>query len=387
MNLKGKSKNKDTPNNTKIELITVEGNGFYGWNGELYKSDIITSVIRPKAQAVGKMLAKHIRENEKEFKVNPDAYIKYLLSEPNPLMSGQKLQEKMTWQLELNNNAFAVIIDDVFGLPNQIYPVNCISAEVKYINNIMHLQFALKNGQRLIYPYSKVIHLRRDFNENDIFGTVPIDVIKPLMEIITTTDQGIVKAIKNSNVIQWILQFKQVLKEEDVKKEVKKFITNFLNINSSETAGAAASDPRYDAKQVEYKSYVPNAAQMEKTMQRLYNNFNINEQIIQSKYTEDEWNAFYESEIEPIGIDFSNEYSRKLFTRRERSFGNKIVFEASNLQYASMGTKLNLIQAMDRGALLVNEWRRIMSLCPIEGGDQPIRRLDTAIVETEGGEE
>jgi hypothetical protein len=87
---------------------------------------------------------------------------------------------------------------------------------------------------------------------------------------------------------------------------------------------------------------------------------------------------------EPISIQLSGEYTRKIFSRRERGFGNKIYFEASNLQCASLSTKLQLMQMVDRGAMTPNEWRETMSLAPIEGGDKPIRRLDTAVVK--GGE-
>ena len=73
---KNKTRNADAPAKTKIELVTTTGNGFYSWNGKLYKSDIITSLIRVKVQAMGKGEIKHIRSNEKEFVVNPDAYIK-----------------------------------------------------------------------------------------------------------------------------------------------------------------------------------------------------------------------------------------------------------------------------------------------------------------------
>lgn len=35
-----------------------------------------------------------------------------------------------------------------------------------------------------------------------------------------------------------------------------------------------------------------------------------------------------------------------------------------------------------------NEWREVLNLTPIEGGDKPIRRLDTATIDTtaEGGD-
>ena len=58
--------------------------------------------------------------------------------------------------------------------------------------------------------------------------------------------------------------------------------------------------------------------------------------------------------------------------------------DSTSLQYASMASKLNLVQMVDRGALTPNEWRQILNLSPIEGGDKPIRRLDTQVVK-EGG--
>ena len=53
---------------------------------------------------------------------------------------------------------------------------------------------------------------------------------------------------------------------------------------------------------------------------------------------------------------------------------------------------MNLVQMVDRGSLTPNEWRAILSLGPIEGGDKPIRRLDTALVKEgnvadEGGDD
>ena len=35
---------------------------------------------------------------------------------------------------------------------------------------------------------------------------------------------------------------------------------------------------------------------------------------------------------------------------------------------------------VDRGAMTPNEWRSILNMAPIEGGDVPIRRLDTQVV-------
>jgi len=77
----------------------------------------------------------------------------------------------------------------------------------------------------------------------------------------------------------------------------------------------------------------------------------------------------------------SGEYTRKLFSRRERGFGNKIIFESSNLNFASMETKLKLVQYIDRGVLSPNELRKILNLEPIPDGDTYVRRLDTRPVD------
>lgn len=366
---------------TKYKLITDNGGGYYSYNGNLYQSDIVRAAVRPKAQAVGKIVGKHIRETIKggikELKVNPDVYMKFLLEEPNPYMTGQMLQEKLATQLELNNNAFAYIERNEDGYPIAIYPISAGASDAIQNNSgELFLKFTLKNGKIATFRYTDIIHLRKDFNNNEIFGDSPAGALTPLMEIINTTDQGIVKAIRNSNVVKWLLKFTASMRPEDIKKQTKQFVDDYLNIES-ETVGAAATDAKADAIQVEPKDYVPNAVQMEKTVQRIYSFFNTNDKIVQGKYTEDEWISYYESNVEPVVIQLSGEYTRKLFSRRERGFGNKIMFEASNLTFASMKTKLDLTRYVDRGIMSPNEVREILHYAPREGGDTYILRKDT----------
>ena len=122
---------------------------------------------------------------------------------------------------------------------------------------------------------------------------------------------------------------------------------------------------------------MPNAIQVDRVSKRIYEFFGTNENIIQSKFTENEWVAYYENMLEPVAMQMAAELTRKLFSRRERAAGNEIVFDATNLQYSSMSTKLGLQAMVDRGAMTPNEWRGILGLSPIEGGDKAIRRLDT----------
>lgn len=372
----------ETPSEKSVmQMVTTYGESYLAWNGRLYESDIVRACIRPKVKAIGKLVAKHIRHDPKNgLKVNPDASIRFLLSEPNPYMTGQQLQEKVATQLCLNNNAFILVVRDDNGKPIQLYPIPCVQVETVYSKSgELFLKFWYRNGKGSAFRYSDIIHLRQDFNESDIFGESPAPALAEMMQVIGTIDQGIIKAIKNSGIVRWLLLFKQSLREEDVKARVQEFVDNYLSVESS-TFGAAGVDVKADIQRIEPKDFVPNAAQTDKTIDRIYSFFNTNKKIVQSSWTENEWTAYYEAEVEPLAIQLGNVYSVRLFSRKERGFGNQIQFEASNLQCASLQTKLGFQAMVDRGAMTPNEWRAVLNMAPIEGGDEPIRRLDTQVV-------
>ena len=374
---------------TTVTLMTEHGNQYVSWGNKIYDFDIVRACIRPKVKAIGKLVGKHIRETltedgSRNIETNPSVNIRMLLEEPNPLMTGQDLQEKVATQLAINKNAFVLISRDEMGTPVALYPIVPHTVEARYNAGALCLRFFMPNNKVFEFPYTDIIHLRDDFNENDIFGTPIAPVLVPLLDVVSTTDQGIVNAIKNSSIVRWLLKYSNVLKPKDLKDNAKEFADSFLATDRG--TGVAAIGGNCEAVQIEPKDYVPNAAQIDRTTKRVYDLFNTNEKIINSSATEDEKEAYFDSEIEPDIKKLSGEYTRKLFSRRERARGNRIVFEASSWDGASLTTKLNLREMVDRGAKTPNEWRYAFNLAPVPGGDTPIRRLDTAQVIVEGGE-
>ncbi|HAI86536.1 MAG TPA: phage portal protein, partial [Firmicutes bacterium] len=158
-------------------------------------------------------------------------------------------------------------------------------------------------------------------------------------------------------------------KESDIKANRDRFVSEYMTMQNA--GGIAALDAKADYKELNTQPLMINAAQMKELRNAVYRYFGVNEQIISGDYNEDQWNAFYESTIEPIAVQMSLEFTAKLFTSRERGHGNEIVFEANRLQYASVKTKLDLREMVDRGAMTPNEWREVFNLAPVEGGDKP----------------
>lgn len=374
-----------TTQSTAYKMVAMDGDSMI-WNDNVYKSDIVMSAIRPYVHAIGKAVAKHILETydedgERKIKVNPEPYIRFLLEEPNPLLTGQKLQEWMAATLKINNHSFTLIVRDDNGLPCGLYPINCTAAVAEYdAGGHLYIRFYMPKGQQFVFSYTDLIHLRGDPQTGgDFFSGSKVDQLLPLMEQIGTIDKGIVAAIKNGAVIRWLLKFTTNLNPEDMKKKAQAFAEQYLNTESG--FGVAATDSKSEAIQIKPNDYVPTATLTDRVLKRFYAALNTNEKIVTSAYTEDEWNAYYESEVEPDVIQIGNEYTRKLFSRKKRSYGNYIMLEANNLATASMATKLALKEMVDRGALTPNEWRHTFNRAPLPGGDKPIRRLDTAVVE------
>lgn len=365
-----------------MQLVTERGNGFYEYGGSLYESDVVRAALRPYVKAVGKLVLKHIRETtnadgSKRLVINPEPYLRFLLEEPNPVMSMQVLLEKMAAQLKLNNNAFALIVRDENGYPSAVYPLLGSAVEAVYsASGELLLRFTLLNGKIMMFRYSDIIHLRDDYNENDIFGTPKAPAITPLLNVVSTIDQGVVRAIRNGAVIRWLLKFTQSTRPEDIEASTKKFAQSFLSVENA--TGVAGVDTKADAIQVNPHDYVPNAVQTANTHTRLLQAFNTNAAIVDSSRTENEWNSYFDAEIEPVLMQLQSEFTRKIFSRKERGYGNRIAAEASNWDSASISTKLALANMVDRGALTPNEWRATFNLAPVPGGDEPIRRLDTA---------
>lgn len=389
MKLFGRKERKVAPVQQIYKMMSDAGNGYYAWNGKLYHSDIVRSSIKPKSKAIGKAVAKHIRtkivEGKKTTEVNPEIFMKFLLEEPNEYMTFQVMQEKVANQLALNGNAFILILRDENGIPNGLYPIPAVSVERKFDeNHRTYLKFFYLNGRYSEFYYEDIIHLREEFISNDFFGESPQEALSELMETVSVMDQGLRKAIKNSSIIRWLLKYTTSMRDEDLKMHAKEFADNYLDISSAGSIGVAAVDAKADAIQVDNKDFVPNSTVSKQQIERIRAFFHTNENIVTSKYTEDEWISYYEAEVEPTLQQMAGEYTRKLFSRTQRGYGNAIIFESSSLTFASMATKLQLATMVDRGIMTPNEVRYYFGLPPIEGGDEALLRKDTGYLK--GGE-
>ena len=248
-----------------------------------------------------------------------------------------------------------------------LYPLNFTEIKLYEYQGSIWLKIKFGRSKERFVAYSDCIHLTRFVGEDGTFGgsTIPI---RKVLDIKHVLDEGIVNAIRTTQSIKGVIKStKAMLKPEDVKKMRDQFVNDFVNSRNNKS-GIGGLDATTDFIPVKIEPQTASDNQVKSIDSKVLSYFGINEHIIQSNYTEDEWNAFYESVLEPIGLQMSLEFSNKIFTPTEKSFGNEILFESNRLQYASNKTKIELVRYCSN-ILTINEQREVFNLTPVDNGD------------------
>lgn len=290
-------------------------------------------------------------------------------------MSAYDFLYKMVTHYYLYNNSFALLDRDNRRNVTAIYPIT--ANHVDFLSdaaNSLYCRFFFKNGRQAVFPYCDIIHLRRNFNSDELLGD-DNSALFPALELAHTQNEGIISGIKSGANIRGILKFTQIMSPEKLREEKQKFINDYLQISND--GGVVAVDQKMEYVPIENKPVILTAEQNKSVQDKIYNYLGITESIVNSSYTEDEFSAFYESTIEPIAVSLSMEFTSKIFNDREQAFGNSIMFESGRLQFTSNATKVNLIkELMPYGLLTVNQALEILNLPGVEDGERRLQTLN-----------
>ena len=341
---------------------------FGSFGNDIYKSDDVRACIRALSEHTSKA---NPRSTNKE--------IERLLSlKPNMYMNGKDMLAKLRNILEIKNTAFLYIERDDRNKVIGFYPVPYETATtVEYKNGLfVQFHFSGRATSQLTIPWEDLAVVRNDYLNSDIYGETNLPLLNTL-DVLNTLDKGAANAVKSTANLRGILKStKAMLSPDDVKKQKDLFVKDYMNLDNE--GGIASIDSTQEFIPITMKPTTASAEESAAYRDKIYKYFGVNEKILKSEYTESQYDAFYESRIEPFLVALSLEITRKVFTDREISFGAEVWFESNRLQYASAKTKISMVALVDRGLMTPNEYRELFNMAPYEGGDEFVLRLDTS---------
>lgn len=381
----GSEDNTPVPKTSEqIEIIEGQKATFTPYKGNFHEDPDVLACVDTIARNGAKMHPRHIRNFNGRMENVKDNIYKLLAKQPNEMQNAYKFYYQIITDLELYNNALVFIQRDENLKVTGLYPLEFSEIKLYEYKDAIWIKFQFGRGKERFVPYTQCVHLTRFVGKDGLFGGNANALIK-VLDIKHILDEGIVNAIKTTQSIKGILKStKAMLKPEDVKKMRDQFVQDFIDYHKNKS-GIGGLDATTDFTPVKIEPQTATDSQLKQFDEKILKYFGINENIIESKYSEDEWNAFYESVLEPIGLQMSLEFSNKIFTPTEKNFGNEILFESNRLQYASNKTKIELVRYASN-ILTINEQREVFNLAPIEGGDVFMIDQNHTVNEEVGGE-
>lgn len=346
---------------------------FTKYNGDFKNDPDVRACVDAIARNGAKMNPKHIRVSKDVYENLKDNIFRLLSQKPNELQNAYQFYYKIISNLFLYNDSFVYIKRDNNLKVTGLYPLDFSEGKLYEYKNKIWVKFKFGYSKERFVPYDSCIHLTRFVNDSGLAGGSTEPIIK-ILSIKHVLDEGIVNAIKTTQSIKGVVKStKSMLKPDDVKRMRDQFVQDF--IDGSDKSGIGGLDSTTDFTPVKLDPKTADESQIKSIDSKILSYFGINENIIQSKYSEDEWNAFYESVLEPIGLQMSLEFTNKVFTPTEKYSGNEIVFESNRLQYVSNNTKVNLLRYANN-IMTINELREVFNLAPRDDGDKIMQDLN-----------
>ena len=372
------------PVNYDAQLFKTTLNLFQDFGDNINASDIVKICIDRIATHSAKLKPRYVKTEEDKTVQEKKGNLVYLLKyQPNSLMSPYDFIYRVITLLYLNNNAFIypVYDKDTYELL-ELWPLKPNSVEaLKDESGALYLRFYFTDKKSFTLPYESIIHLRRFYGTNDIFGgSGAISDHSALLKTIKINDsvlQGLDNAIRTSFQIKGLLKINGMLNEKD--KQAQK--AEFENALKESIGDGGSSIVPVDLK----ADYVPltvdpklvDSATLSFLQKKIITYFGVSDAIFDNKFNENEYNAFYEGVIEGIAISLSEAFSKALLTRGQLERGEQIIFYSERLQYASWNTKVQAIEKlMGLGILSLNESRALLGFEPIEGGNRRLQSLN-----------
>ena len=314
-----------------------------------------------------------------EINPNQSRMQRILSYRPNPRQNAATFWRTVGKSYFMNNIAIIWPEWD-FKRPNEplkaLWPIDienkCFSMVVSKSDGRIAVRF--DNQGEVHYEWlDDLIVLEREVDLSGNFAGVS-PYIDQTLKVLATSYEGAMNTILQANYVQYICSINNNVADEVLEARQKKMDSLWFG-QKSRVIMVNGGD---SLQRIEPKGTIPGADAIQEFKSDLYQYQSTNEKIVLGKFTEEDWQAYYEECLEPLIYELGLELTNKLFTEAEFYKGNKIEVQTNPLHTASLTTRTKIVSAL-KGILPIvvpNDLLKLLYLPPIEGGDKPMQTLN-----------
>lgn len=348
---------------------------FSQFGTDIYASDVVQQAVKCIVDEMKKLNPTHIRYTGNDpVPINGD--IQRVLNNPNRLMTTSEFLEKTTWLLLLNYNVFILptyyVWTDESGTEQRrydgLYPLK--PTQVTFIEDPsgqLYVNMRFENNFETTIKYDNLIHIRYNFSVNeymggDVSGQPDHAPLLNTLELNHTLLQGVAKAMKASYAVNGVVKYNTMMddgKTEAALKELEQ------KLNNSES-GFLPLDLKAEFTPLEHKVSLVDELTLKFIDEKILRNWGVPLPILTGDYTKAQYEAFYQKTLEPLIVSISQAFTKKLFTDREKSFGNQIKLYPKDLIFMTVEQTLEMVNMLSNtGSIYENEKRVAFGLRPL----------------------
>ena len=342
----------------------------------IYASDVVQQALKCIVDEIKKLNPTHIRYVGND-PTPVKSTVQDVLNEPNPLMTTSEFLEKITWLLLLNYNAFIIPIyrtwtDAETGVERRyyeaLYPIK--PTQVDFIEDgagRLFVTFMFMNGYTTTIPYDDVIHIRYNYSVNQYMGGNEMGQPdhKALLSTLQLNEdllQGVAKAMKSSYAVNGIVKYNTLMDDGRMEAALRELEGKLQRSES----GFLPIDLKAEFTPLEHKTALVDKPTLEFIDAKLLRTWGIPVEILNGSANKEIYESFYQRCLEPIVKTYSQAFTKKLFTSREKAFGNRVELYPKDLIFMTVGQTLEMINILSpTGALFENEKRVALGLRPL----------------------
>ena len=343
----------------------------------IYASDVVQQAVKCIVDEMKKLNPTHVRYINNDPVPITKGSVQEVLGTPNQLMTTSEFLEKTMWLLMLNYNAFIVPTYYVWTDPETgaerryydgLYPIN--PTQVDFIEDAagrLFVKFFFWNGYTTTLAYNDIIHIRYNYSVNEymggnVMGQPDHEALLDTLELNQNLLQGVAKAMKASYAVNGIVKYNTMLDDGKTTAALQELENKLRNSES----GFLPLDIKSEFTPLQKSVALVDEATLKFVDEKILRNFGVPLCILTGDYTKEQYNAFYQKTLEPIIISLSQAFTKKIFTSRERAFGNKIELYPKDLIFMTVEQTLEMIKELSpTGGLFENEKRTALGLRPL----------------------
>lgn len=342
----------------------------------IYASDVVQQALKCIVDEMKKLNPTHVRY-VKSDPVPVKGNVQDILDNPNQLMTTSEFLEKIVWLLLMNYNAFVIPTyytwtDEKTGAQRRfydaLYPIN--PTQVDFIEDAggrLFVKFWFWNGYTTTIAYDDVIHIKYNYSVNqymggNIMGQPDHQALLGTLQLNDQLLQGIAKAMKASYAVNGVVKYNTMMDDGKIEAALKDLENKLRNSES----GFLPLDLKSEFTPLPRTTNIVDDKTLKFIDEKILRNWGVPLAILTGDYSKEQYEAFYQKTLEPLIKSISQAFTKKVFTSREKAFGNKIELYPKDLIFMTTTQKIEMVNLLaPTGAIFENEKRTIFGLVPL----------------------